>query len=587
MAGDHNAGSVWVQFKGAVSGLVNGFKQALGGLDTFERGANKSFARIAKFSNKLLHVQFAAMSLMQAFGSETSGLGQAVKFASAGIATFAITASILPGSVGLLIAVLAGLATAFAGFLAPSEEAKAALERTQKVIKASKDSYGDLNNDLRKIENDFSTRRMIGTLLGEDLSKIKVEEAIAKVKRFKETIDASRGAVEEMEASVKKLLANVPKERAADASARSGSWGNWGDVANKAAGIDTRTSSEKAAAELEKKITAEKAKQYEIAMKELKAAFDVVVERVKAGLAMKAQASAALAIAMTADERAHSEADTGRELEAQAEALLKIQEAFAARQKSLVEFDRALGVQRALESVNAVLLQPGKYLVELLNEGTRIAQEQARQAEMNAWAGTTGPMSVEDRMGIVEASQAAKEKARKKLEDMQEDFRTLVSDPFSHSLADGVRDGILAGSDALEMVRNTGENMFRESITTLVEFGRKNLATALTDLLGAGGEVMGSLMAGVMGVVGFFMSGRGGKSGSQSWSSVSGITSTAANRGIVAGPSSVAIAAVGDDLARAFAPVVSRLDSLIGIGTAIASKVGGGGGLSYAGDVPS
>jgi len=266
----------------------------------------------------------------------------------------------------------------------------------------------------------------------------------------------------------------------------------------------------------------------------------------------------------------------------------KQEKAFEARRKGVADFSREVNVQRALEDVQSVLLSPGQYLNELLAEGTRIAKEQARQAEMNAWAGTTGSMSVEDRMGIVDASLAAKEKIEALLKETRESFDDLFSGPFSHSIADGLRDGILAGADALSIVRNMGENMFRESISTLVEFGRKNLATALTDLLGAGGELMGTLMSGIMGVAGYFLSGRARNGGSQTYASITGITSSEASRGIVAGPSSVAIAAVGDDLSRAFAPVVARLDSLISIGTQINSKVGGGGGgLAYAGAVPS
>ena len=589
MAGDFDAGSVWIQFKAAASGLANGFKQALGGLGTFESGANSAFTRIARYSRKLINVQFAVMQLTQVFGNDSSGLGQSIKFVAAGLSTFAITASVISGPVGLLMGAVLGLATAFAGLMTPSKEAQAEMDRQAKIIQERADSYRNLADDLEKIRKDFEVKGFIGKLLNEDIKGMQVEEMASKIARLKKELQNWTDTVAEHLKARQALSARAEALATPGVRTDAGTQQQINYLTAKAA------DEMKAAAqgsvkwlETEKKLNADiailKQQQAEAGVR----ASALVMARVDAEAKVDA-------ILESANAKLRAGASWIQDMVKATEQLLvkmterdKQEKAFEARRKGVADFSREVNVQRALEDVQSVLLSPGQYLNELLAEGTRIAKEQARQAEMNAWAGTTGSMSVEDRMGIVEASLAAKEKIEALLKETRESFDDLFSGPFSHSIADGLRDGILAGADALSIVRNMGENMFRESISTLVEFGRKNLATALTDLLGAGGKLMGTLMSGIMGVAGYFLSGRARNGGSQTYASITGITSSEASRGIVAGPSSVAIAAVGDDLSRAFAPVVARLDSLISIGTQINSKVGGGGGgLAYAGAVPS
>lgn len=177
--------------------------------------------------------------------------------------------------------------------------------------------------------------------------------------------------------------------------------------------------------------------------------------------------------------------------------------------------------------------------------------------------------------------------------EAQARFAEEVAAPFSSAIGSAVRQGILSGASAMETLANVGENLFTTFLDNSIKSFEKGMTDAFTAIAGVGGEALGGLFSGLVGLAGFFLSdrSRGGLRG-QSFADVSGgVTSTQAVRGIVAGPESVSIAAVGENLRRALVGVENRLDALIGVAIQIRDSgsfaATGPPGSSFAGAVPT
>jgi hypothetical protein len=158
---------------------------------------------------------------------------------------------------------------------------------------------------------------------------------------------------------------------------------------------------------------------------------------------------------------------------------------------------------------------------------------------------------------------------------------------LSRSIGDAISQGILNGEKAMQFLADVGKNLFSNMLTQSVDQFEKSMVKAFQSIAGTGGEVLGAALTGVLGVVGGILS--RGKSGTTSYNSVqSQIQSTEAVRGIVAGPTNVAIEAVGSDIMRANAPVVAKLQEILeAIINQGRSGAGGGGGLGLAGFTPT
>ena len=169
------------------------------------------------------------------------------------------------------------------------------------------------------------------------------------------------------------------------------------------------------------------------------------------------------------------------------------------------------------------------------------------------------------------------------------DFHKTFAQPFGDAVGAALRDGILNAQSAMEALANFGEGLFTDMVTNLTTKLQKNLTDALTEIAGAGGEVLGNLLGSLAGVAGYFLSRGKGKS-TATYGATSAITSRDVLRGVVAGPSSISIASVGENLDRALVPVLARMDIMIGFLSRISSSAKGSasaGGLSYAGTVPT
>jgi len=151
---------------------------------------------------------------------------------------------------------------------------------------------------------------------------------------------------------------------------------------------------------------------------------------------------------------------------------------------------------------------------------------------------------------------------------------------LASSIGQAVSNGILNGEKAMTILADVGRNLFANMLNNVVDTFQKGMIAAFQSIAGQGGEILGGALTAVLGVVGGILSRK--RSGSQSFGGVqSGITSNEAVRGIVAGPTNVAIAAVGEDISRSMAPVVIRLDTIATILRSIDGKTRTTGGVGF------
>lgn len=215
---------------------------------------------------------------------------------------------------------------------------------------------------------------------------------------------------------------------------------------------------------------------------------------------------------------------------------------------------------------------------------------------------------LEDNLKIIDASNAYnlsledREKILKRLHPLSElqgaakgvqDAKALneaikatndLAKSFSSAVGDGLRDAILNSKSAMEALADIGNNLFANMVDQFTKRLETGLADVFKSITGAAGEGIGLAVTGIFGAAGAVLGHLGNKSESTFGNVRSAVTSSEQTRGIIAGPSSIAIAQVGEDLGRAVAPVVDRLDILITISRAIARNTkGGGGGAADAG----
>lgn len=244
-------------------------------------------------------------------------------------------------------------------------------------------------------------------------------------------------------------------------------------------------------------------------------------------------------------------------------------------ERAQTEFEAA---RQGLEEFIELQVEAGKVGDELFRTIENRLRAGASAAEFNqiltqlegAVAGTAASV-------IIERFRKAQDELRRS--QAPQEFAESFADPLAQTIGDAVVDGILAGEDAFTILANTAEQLFADFLRNTVNTLQQNLSSALTEILGAGGGALGGLLSAGLAVGGFLATRRGGAQ--QTFAGGPGVvTSSQAVRGIVAGPSSVAVSAVGENLQRALRGVEERLDDLIQISEQIRINTAAGAGAS-------
>lgn len=187
---------------------------------------------------------------------------------------------------------------------------------------------------------------------------------------------------------------------------------------------------------------------------------------------------------------------------------------------------------------------------------------------------------------------AAADKARKarELADRQREVQRQATN-FGGAIGEGITAGVLEGLSAMETLARIGGNLMENALRDAVSVFQDGMTAAFKAITGVAGVELGGIITGLVGIAGAILSKRGDK-GSDSFASIqSNIESSQAVRGIVAGPSNVAIAAVGENIQRAFEPARQLLAGILSAVQSIDRKAGrggpGGASLGFAGSVPT
>ena len=155
------------------------------------------------------------------------------------------------------------------------------------------------------------------------------------------------------------------------------------------------------------------------------------------------------------------------------------------------------------------------------------------------------------------------DEARRKLAAAQapQKFADSFATPFAQGIADGLVRGVQEGKSAVETLAGIGENLFSNMLGNAADNFVSLMSEGFTAIAGAGGDILGNLFSGLAGVAGALFSNRKSKGGSKFDAVESAVTSTQEVRGIVAGPTSIPIAQVENNLATAIVPVVSGIEA--------------------------
>jgi len=160
-------------------------------------------------------------------------------------------------------------------------------------------------------------------------------------------------------------------------------------------------------------------------------------------------------------------------------------------------------------------------------------------------------------------------------------FTQRFTIPFTQAIGDAVINGIVQGKKGMEILADLSKNLLNAALQDVFKNFQQGMIDAFKAIAGAGGELLGSALITVVGVVAGIL-GRRASSTNTFDKIKSQIESTEAVRGIVAGPTNVAIAAVGDNLRRALVGVEQRLDVLIQVTLQVRDRIGG---VPFAGSV--
>jgi uncharacterized protein YoxC len=583
MAGEFNAGAIFVSLKAQVDGLQKGVKAAKETLDKLGVGAKESSEKVrqggekiartfdqldrqqvrmaasfAKFTNRLLGLQFALSSFQQIAGDKLTGFRKTVDSVSTGLTTFAGIVSVFPNKIGVVVGAVAGLGAALKGV---SDEIATIAKRSEDLGKRIKANFANILAAGGK--QDLAAALSPNATLEHqvNLKARAAEREFTQMRRIEDQINAlEQRKIDAREERNRKLLELLRQQtQIEDAIRRERLGGNFDTAA-----FDRQLAAIKRQIEDLNKLTSEEDEGIPKLEKQLSGARDrangLVVELQDLGKALDHRES--LDAYTKAMRELSKEMATINELLA-----MGVIDGPEATKRRLDIASRQVRTMVENRELLSIAPETGGHFSRALGDANR------RRLSLEADKALDDILALEQKQG-----------SNKKNEDEAIDRVQRMAVSFSHAIGAGIQQGILSGQSAMETLAGVGRNLFENMINeTILQF-EEGMAGVFKDITGVAGEGIANLLTGVAGLAGMLLSKKQSKN--QSFSSIqSQVNSTQAVRGVVAGPQSVAIAAVGQDIARAMVPVTERLDVVITELRGIRGRMGTGaaGGLGFVG----
>jgi predicted metal-dependent phosphoesterase TrpH len=592
VANDQEVGSLVVALKAQIEGLEKGFakaketlkafggdvektavdvnasgKKISEGFEAFSRRESQVNARLVRLTARLITLQFALTQLKELGGTALKAFSVQTTAAANALGTFASFVAIAPNKFGLMLGAVGGLA---AGFRTVQQAIQETEERAKKFVQ-------NFAKNFRAASEAAGSRNFEDLVAGGPAGRIALEiqdheTRLKKTMELRQVFVNQIAAIEnkaqnDAEATEKRKLELV-KERARledQIQVLSRIAGRGGDAA-----MGSRVALDRVNAQLAAiaKEAAERQKKLEELRGQLASLGDVneaaeAVRKLNEQLANRK----ALDDYIKSMSELRKEA-AGLETAVNAGVVDPVKAAEIridlANKKIQILLDNLALLKNSPEASGDVVAAIKKAQLELADAqfAFAFAQDDANKPAMQT--------------ALKLAEQRRAEKAAKELEERVEGFNSRFTDPFADAVGSAVADGIMRGAPAMETLANVGRNLFSNFLNDSIINFRDGMAAAFQGIAGVGGEALGSLFTGVVGILGAVFANSKSKS-SESFTGVrDNIESTQAVRGIVAGPSSVAIAAVGENLARAMAPVVQRLDAVVTILVRVEKNTRGG-----------
>lgn len=144
--------------------------------------------------------------------------------------------------------------------------------------------------------------------------------------------------------------------------------------------------------------------------------------------------------------------------------------------------------------------------------------------------------------------------------------QAVIADTLAGAVARGVINGIRRGAKAIEILADIGRQLFEKALTDAIESFKVAMSKAIAELAGESKGLINGILNAAIALVGFLLSqlDKGSDSSRRFGRVGPEVDSSQLVRGVISGPTNVAIAEVGENLKRALSGVEERLDVIIG-----------------------
>lgn len=506
----------FILLKDFARNVNNAGKQAVAGGQQLNEGLEQGISRheakhaahMAHLVGRILNLQLALATLNSKGGEDAGHFGHTIESVEKGLATFALTVSLLPTPAGIAIGVIAGMAVAFRGLFGQTEAQAKSIEKLKAKIE---ELSGALDALFKKQQRAADIETLNETApLGFGVGKSSEQEQ--QDKNLQERADA----LEKILTLREKLAALNQRQNQLAAELNKAQESSVAGINILGRNPETIKSEIKKVADEQHDLNGE--------IGETREKFEKATESAN-------KFASTLDTANKRDTLIKSVKDQLGTID------LQLKDNKDALEKGLVDPLEASNTEATL------LLQKAKLIIDFQNQISQLPPELRKNIP-------TIPDATQQALAAKQANLA------KQMVEAQ-------AQGFAGAIGRAVSDGILSGAKAMEILANIGRNLFENMINQAVQQLQTGLVAVFKAVAGEGGAVLGGVVTGILGVVGGILSKKSGIAGQSFKAAENLIESSQAVRGIVAGPQNVAIAAVGDNLKRALVGTELRLDVII------------------------